>query len=216
MRYATEFLTDRRVLFLLSVSTVSLIGTLTFPLHTMDWLALAGGVVVWYFTEYIVHRFILHGILAKVMPKAYDGHARHHSHPEELKYLLTPNHYNIPGYVFFAVIAYLVTRHFDTTSAFLLTLSLSQIYYEWSHFVSHRPIVPLSPWGKWMKKFHLLHHFKNEHYWFGVTNATLDVLVGSDPEPSKVPSYSTADKKRYGEHGADGDGVFQEPSHDIP
>ena len=30
--------------------------------------------------------------------------------------------------------------------------------------------------GRWVKKYHLWHHFKNEQLWFGVTNPSMDVL----------------------------------------
>lgn len=53
------------------------------------------------------------------------------------------------------------------------------LYYEGSHYVSHRPIAPLTPWGRWMKKYHLWHHFKNEHDWYGVTNPSMDLLFGT-------------------------------------
>ncbi|MDP9728256.1 sterol desaturase family protein [Alicyclobacillus tolerans] len=195
--YLLEFWTDRRVMFLSLVFIASII--LTFSLHhsLKLWIAFLSGAVAWYFIEYIVHRFILHGILSKIMPRAYEGHVRHHTHPEEMKTLLTPNQYNIPGYLGIFLLCIWISHSLDISFAFLTTLSICQLYYEWSHFVSHRPIVPLTPWGKWMKKFHLLHHFQNEHYWFGVTNSTLDALVGTSPDPKIVERVSSADKNRY-------------------
>ena len=48
-------------------------------------------------------------------------------------------------------------------------------YYEWVHYVAHVPFRPLTPVGRYMKKYHLWHHFKNERRWFGVTNPALVV-----------------------------------------
>jgi hypothetical protein len=38
-----------------------------------------------------------------------------------------------------------------------------------------------------------LHHFKNEHYWFGVsTPGTADRVLGTYPDPQSVPTSPTA------------------------
>ena len=54
---------------------------------------------------------------------------------------------------------------------------LALLYYEWVHYVAHIPFVPRTPFGRWIKKYHLWHHFKNERLWFGVTNPAIDLVV---------------------------------------
>jgi 4-hydroxysphinganine ceramide fatty acyl 2-hydroxylase len=71
-------------------------------------------------------------------------------------------------------------------------LSLALLYYEWTHYVAHRPIQPRTPWGKWMKKIHIWHHYKNENYWYGVTNPALDMMFGTFKHEKDVPRSETA------------------------
>ena len=53
---------------------------------------------------------------------------------------------------------------------------LGLLWYEWVHYVAHIPFVPKTPFGRWIKKYHLWHHFKNERMWFGVTNPSMDFV----------------------------------------
>ena len=39
---------------------------------------------------------------------------------------------------------------------------------------------------------HRLHHYKNEHYWFGVTSTVGDHLLRTAPDQTEVPKSSTA------------------------
>ena len=72
-----------------------------------------------------------------------------------------------------------LTRNKDTVASLLLGNLLGLLYYEWVHYVAHIPFKPLTPYGRWIKKYHLWHHFKNEKLWFGVTNPAGDYVVGT-------------------------------------
>lgn len=181
-----EFAKDGRPLFIGFVCLADIVIAAA-SYHNWLWLALAAGLVFFFVIEYFIHRFILHGLMKAVLPQAYEGHVRHHIEPTTMKFMLTPNVYNVPGYVAIWVVGWLITRNVPIMAAFIVGVSLAQLNYEWTHFVSHRPIVPKTAWGKWMKKFHLLHHYKNEHYWFGVTHPTLDHLFRTDPDKDTVP-----------------------------
>jgi 4-hydroxysphinganine ceramide fatty acyl 2-hydroxylase len=37
-----------------------------------------------------------------------------------------------------------------------------------------------------------LHHFKNEHYWHGITNTVADHVLRTAPDQSDVPRSRTA------------------------
>ncbi|MFB6364316.1 sterol desaturase family protein [Paenibacillus elgii] len=66
------------------------------------------------------------------------------------------------------------------------------LYYEWTHYVAHRPIKPITPWGRWMKKVHLWHHYKSKNYWYGVTNPLFDVMLGTFRDEQQVEKSETA------------------------
>jgi hypothetical protein len=40
-------------------------------------------------------------------------------------------------------------------------------------------------------RYHRLHHFKNEHYWQGVTMHLGDRVLGTLPDHTKVPTSPT-------------------------
>ncbi|MBX6353364.1 MAG: sterol desaturase family protein [Thermoflavifilum sp.] len=194
--YLREFWTDKRVLFISFEFLLALAISIATPGaglgRSAPWFV--GGIVFFFFAEYLIHRFILHGILRYILPPAYKGHVLHHARPTDMEWLLTPNVYNIPSYAAVWLIVWLITRDWHATSTFIAGTSCYQVYYEWTHYVSHRPIIPKTPWGRWMKKFHLLHHYKNPHYWYGVTHPTMDVLFGTHVDWHNVQTERTAEE----------------------
>ncbi|AIY04525.1 fatty acid hydroxylase [Planococcus sp. PAMC 21323] len=66
------------------------------------------------------------------------------------------------------------------------------LLYEWKHYVAHRPIKPKTKFGKNVKKLHILHHFKNENYWYGVSTPFVDVLFGTLKDEKDVETSRTA------------------------
>lgn len=187
MKYASEFARDGRVILISCIFLLSAcIAGLAFN-HVVTWIVLVVSIFLFWLVEYVIHRYLLHEF-PKLMPKAYAGHVAHHQQPREVKYLLTPNRFNILGYVLFSIVGYVTTRNVSLTGAFVAGLSLGQLYYEWTHFVSHRPIMPKTPWGKRIKKRHLLHHYLDAEYWYGVSNSVFDRVLrtGIDDEEARL------------------------------
>ena len=64
--------------------------------------------------------------------------------------------------------------------------------YEWIHFLidtSHRP---RSRYYRAIWRNHRLHHFKNEHYWHGITNTISDTVLRTNPDQSTIAKSGTA------------------------
>lgn len=179
-----EFMRDGRIVFIGTMWVLYLAAIVATGWNGWTWVWLAAGVAIFFFIEYFVHRFVLHGFMSKLMPKAHMGHEKHHEHPNEMEYLLTPNSYNIPYHLGLSVAFAAAFQSVHIAGAIMLGIGTLQMYYEWTHFVSHRPIVPNTRWGKWMKKHHLLHHFKSSEAWYGVTNPAFDKLFGTDDDSS--------------------------------
>jgi 4-hydroxysphinganine ceramide fatty acyl 2-hydroxylase len=189
-KYFREFCSDRRPQFLTFMWLVYIIYALSTGWNRWTWAALAGGFVFFFISEYFTHRFLLHGIGKFIMPKGYKIHVDHHEHPDQLLYMLTPNRYNIPYHLALWLIHSLIFQSIHLASAYIGGFITFQIYYEWAHFVSHRPVAPRSAWGKYIKKHHLLHHFKTSHAYYGVTNPALDHLLGTDQAAGGKPTNS--------------------------
>ena len=46
---------------------------------------------------------------------------------------------------------------------------------------------------------HRLHHYRNEQYWFGITNTLGDQVLGTAPDKDDVPVSKTAKNLHGGE-----------------
>jgi 4-hydroxysphinganine ceramide fatty acyl 2-hydroxylase len=165
--------------------------------HGSTWLALLIGAVLFFVSEYNTHRFLFH---AKPANSAFIRmlqdklHYLHHEDPQELDYLFLPVWYSIPNYAVVWLLTGAITRNGALATAVTVGALSALLYYEWVHFVAHRPIKPRTSWGKWIKKVHLWHHYKNENYWFGVTNPSMDYVMGTFQSEKSVELSPTARK----------------------
>jgi len=64
--------------------------------------------------------------------------------------------------------------------------------YEWVHYLIHTAYVPRTRAYRSVWRNHRLHHFKNEHYWHGITNTIADHALGTFPDHRDVPRSPTA------------------------
>jgi len=53
-------------------------------------------------------------------------------------------------------------------------------------------VVPRTPYYQRLWRNHRLHHFRNEHFWYGVTRLEGDRLFGTAPEVASVAVSPTA------------------------
>jgi hypothetical protein len=64
--------------------------------------------------------------------------------------------------------------------------------YEWTHFLIHTAHRPKTRLYRAVWQTHRLHHFKNEHYWHGITSTVADRVLGTHPDHRDVPRSRTA------------------------
>jgi sterol desaturase/sphingolipid hydroxylase (fatty acid hydroxylase superfamily) len=174
------------------------LGVLVFLL-TMDltWSVLLFfviGFVTYMFSEYLTHRFFFHikapknGFLFKLIKRL---HYDHHTKPNELKLLFLPIWYSAPNLTALALLFYLISGSIVSTLSFSVGVLFMFFVYEWKHYVAHRPLKPKTRLGKWVKRTHILHHYKNENYWYGVSTPFIDVLFGTLKDEKEVETSQT-------------------------
>jgi hypothetical protein len=142
--------------------------------------AVITGAAIFFVMEYLTHRFAFHARPSRIEPvrKLQNRlHYAHHVDPGRLDLLFLPWWFVLPAALAYGCVYFAVTRSAALTAALLLGNLSAMLYYEWVHYIAHVPYVPITPIGRWMKKYHLLHHYLNEQLWFGVTNPTLDLLA---------------------------------------
>lgn len=173
----------RHELWFLAGAAVGLAG---WAIATVPWswtvgVAVLLGGLQWTATEYLLHRFLLH------LPLPAGGwwralleriHARHHHDPDDVDYLFVPEWAAVPLVLFAALPTWLVLGVRWVPPA-MLTFNLFFLWYEWAHFTAHRPYRPLTAYGRYMKRHHLLHHFADARSWFGLTTPVLDLVLGT-------------------------------------
>ena len=128
-------------------------------------------------------------------------HRAHHQSPAELDGVLLPRYAVVIFVIQIAVITWLVSfpihavlggaQLAHAATGLLISLTILTAY-EWSHFLIHTPYRPRGPYYRAIWHGHRLHHYKNEHYWFGVTSTVADHLLGTAPDHRNVPRSPTA------------------------
>lgn len=158
-------------------------------------LFLVIGMLTFALSEYLTHRFFFHlkapknPYFLKFLKRI---HYDHHTDPNNLKLLFLPLWYSLPNFLILSLIFYYFSRTFNHTIAFGTGLLSMLLIYEWKHYVAHRPIKPKTSFGRWVKKVHILHHFKNENFWFGVSTPFADYLFGTFKDEKEVETSKTA------------------------
>lgn len=183
---------------ILVMGIIFLIGFIYSSVFHFSWITVFTfifGLIFFMLSEYVTHRFIFHikapknKLLLKFMKRI---HYDHHTFPDDLKLLFLPIWYSIPNLGTLCIIYFLITRDLVQTIAFGSGLVLMLLVYEWKHYVAHRPIKPLTKMGRHIKKLHILHHFKNENYWYGVSTPIFDGIFGTLKDEKEVVTSKTA------------------------
>jgi sterol desaturase/sphingolipid hydroxylase (fatty acid hydroxylase superfamily) len=76
----------------------------------------------------------------------------------------------------------------------LFGIMLAILHYEWVHYVAHILYQPRTRLGRWIKQYHLRHHFISEKHWFGVSNPSLDGVFGTFHGPDASEKSATTRK----------------------
>lgn len=162
-----------------------------------DLLVVAVIVALQPFTEWLIHVFILHHRPRKVGPVNVDFHAAakhrgHHRDPQDIDTAFVPLGDLIGLIVVAAAIAWLLTPGVQLwLTAVVVELTLLG-WYEWVHFIAHVAWKPRGIYFNRQRRLHRWHHFRNEHYWLGVTVHLGDTVLGTMKARDAVPMSPTA------------------------
>jgi sterol desaturase/sphingolipid hydroxylase (fatty acid hydroxylase superfamily) len=156
--------------------------------------------------EWLIHVYILHAKPLRLGRFRLDlmaaqEHRAHHREPSILNGVL------IPAYAIFIFVPMIAVTIWVMSFPIALILGGDRLAqastglvvayailasYEWSHYLIHTPYRPRSRYYRSIWRGHRLHHYKNEHYWFGVTSPVGDRLLRTAPDQSSVSRSSTA------------------------
>ena len=172
-----------------------------------DLIAIAAMLVVYPFGEWAIHVYILHMKPFELFGRriefgAAEDHKQHHGSPADLTMLLlepaelaqllllsVPLTPAIASGIFYLVIGSVPIGALLTA---LITGYVLVGLYEWTHFLIHTSYRPRSRYYRAVWRNHRLHHFKNEHFWHGITNNFSDRVLGTNPDQKDVWKSKTA------------------------
>jgi hypothetical protein len=151
---------------------------------------------LWPVYEWLIHVFILHYKPVRMGGRTFDfatprKHRAHHRDPWRLDLVLIPTRvYLWAPAVTFGVAFALAPSTARAATGLLVYFALS-LHYEWVHFLVHTRYRPRTRVYQRLWRNHRLHHFKNEHYWYGVTMLGGDRLLGTAADRAAVPTSPT-------------------------
>jgi sterol desaturase/sphingolipid hydroxylase (fatty acid hydroxylase superfamily) len=143
-------------------------------------LLLASGVLSWGLLEYVLHRFAFHYEARSQTGKklVYAAHLSHHDEPRATDRIFSSLMFSAPVAAAYLLLARLATGSWRTASFLFAGLALGYFYYEWLHFCAHHRRARLRLF-RYLRKYHLLHHYKTPELRFGVTSPLFDVIFGT-------------------------------------
>jgi len=172
-----------------------------------DLAAVAAMLVVYPFGEWAIHVYLLHLKPFAVRGKRVElatarSHREHHEAPNDLGLiLLAPVEAlalllaAVPAVPALAGVVITLAGGEVPYPALLTAVLTGYVLvgiYEWTHFLIHTAYRPRSRYYRSIRRGHRLHHFKNEHYWHGITNTVSDRVLGTAPDQRAVPKSATA------------------------
>jgi hypothetical protein len=149
------------------------------------------------FTEWTLHVFVLHFRPRELLGRRIDPlvarkHREHHRDPRKPELIFVPFPVLVTSLLVGAVGFWSLLPSNRTALTAIATSYSMLLAYEWTHFLIHSAYLPKSRPYRYIWRAHRLHHYRNEHYWFGVTVHAADHLLGTFPPKDAVPLSPTA------------------------
>ena len=161
-------------------------------------LAVAGGIlIVEPFLEWLIHVYGLHAKPTTMFGRRLDPlyarrHRMHHRDPRNVPLIFVPLPVLFGFLGVLGLIAFFAFPPLTLKLTAYATMTTFFFGYEWTHFLIHSSYVPRGAVYRAIWRNHILHHYKNEQYWFGVTNPIADYALRTHPAKEAVPASPTA------------------------
>ena len=138
------------------------------------------GFIFWSFIEYGLHRFIFHYDAQSAFGRKflYLVHISHHDNPESKKKTFAILFLTGPISIAYWLLGWVATGSWVSASYLFLGMATGYFCYDWLHFQCHHGKSQLRVM-RYLKKYHLLHHYKTPELRFGVTSPLVDLIFGT-------------------------------------
>ena len=154
------------------------------------WLHIPAGFViglfVWTLAEYLLHRFVFHFQARAPWQERiiFLFHGIHHAQPNCKTRLVMPPVVSIPlSFIFYGALVLILGMALQAPhwiAPMFSGLIAGYLAYDLTHYATHH--VPLKGrYGKYLKKYHMLHHFKTPNARYGVSSPLWDFVFRTAP-----------------------------------
>lgn len=143
------------------------------------------GMLLWTLTEYVLHRFVFHwnakGRAGKYFVFLF--HGLHHDDPQDPTRLVMPP---VPA-IFIVILLWVLFRavfpvqFIEVIMAFFL---VGYLCYDYIHYATHH-FAMTSKVGRYLRKYHLQHHYSSEASKYGVSSPLWDYIFGTVQGPKE-------------------------------
>jgi sterol desaturase/sphingolipid hydroxylase (fatty acid hydroxylase superfamily) len=141
--------------------------------------AFLGGIFLWTFVEYMLHRFLFHHTPASPRQERifFLFHGIHHAQPQVKTRLVMPFPVAIPmALLFFGLFYFIfsvVLQIPQFVAPIMSGLITGYLAYDLIHYATHH--LPMrSPAARYLKRYHMQHHYKEPLSRFGVSSPAWD------------------------------------------
>lgn len=147
------------------------------------------GMLVWTFSEYILHRFVFHlPVIGPISDRfVFLFHGLHHDDPNDPTRLVMPP---VPAvlFVFLLYQFYGLIVPEKYLLAFMAYFLIGYLCYDYIHFATHH-FKMTGRVGRFLKKWHLQHHFRHEKAKYGVSSPLWDYVFRTVTGPKEEHKY---------------------------
>lgn len=149
-------------------------------------VAFLTGLFVWTFVEYNIHRFFFHFCPKNAWQEriVFLFHGVHHAQPRMKTRLVMPPVVSIPlGALFLALFTLVFGQwlgHLHWVGPLISGFTLGYLTYDLMHYATHHFPMRRGVF-KYLKRHHMLHHYKTPDQRFGVSSPLWDIVYGTLP-----------------------------------
>ena len=133
----------------------------------------------WTLTEYCLHRFVFHYPARSKLGKwfVYLFHGNHHDDPRDKTRLVMPPAGAIPimAALFFLFGLVIPAPWIEPFGAFFI---VGYLIYDYIHYAAHH-FAMKNPVAKYLRRYHLKHHYSGESGRYGVSSPLWDIVFGT-------------------------------------
>ncbi|EPZ49585.1 fatty acid hydroxylase family protein [Bacteriovorax sp. BAL6_X] len=153
--------------------------------HLQMLLCAVSGLIIWTLTEYLLHRFVFH--LRPIGPLSerfvFLFHGLHHDDPNDPTRLVMPP---VPAILIMALIWLFFSLFIPAfyMPGFMAFFTVGYLCYDYIHYATHH-FKMSGKVGRYLKKFHLQHHFRHEKAKYGVSSPLWDYVFRTVTGPKE-------------------------------